>query len=142
MTPKLSYRTAFSPVLSLTVAALLAVGSPALARPIDLRSPDARDAGVAAAVTYQGDLRSPDARDAGRDETRPVLAPPTWPENPVVITDAQPGVAVAESSDAGFEWTDAAVGSAATLGLLLVLAGGVALVSRRHRAAPGGIAAS
>jgi hypothetical protein len=77
----------------------------------DLRSPDARDA-AARAVTRQ-DLRSPDARDAA-----------TRSATPVVVRVGAP--------DPGFEWDSAAIGALAGAGLLISLAGGGLLVTRRR----------
>jgi hypothetical protein len=139
MTPQLPHRTVLTAALAFTLAALLSIGSPAFALQKDLRSPDARDAAVpAAVVAASDDLRSADARDAG-SSALPTVAPPTWPENPVPLTIDEPQTA--SSAPSGFEWFDAAVGAACTLGFMLLVAGCVALVSRRDRT-PGGIAAS
>jgi MYXO-CTERM domain-containing protein len=53
-------------------AAMVAIGvAPAFGQGVDLRSPDARDAGTASTPTYV-DLRSPDAQDAERAGAQPV----------------------------------------------------------------------
>jgi hypothetical protein len=97
-----------------TLLATVALATPALAQSghQDLRSPDARDAAAAAAATPRQDLRSPDARDAAR------------PARPVVVEVAR--------ADAGFAWDSAAIGALAGAGLLLSVAGGSVLVTRRR----------
>jgi hypothetical protein len=95
----------------------------AVSAPQDLRSPDARDAGLARDAPAPQDLRSPDARDAHRG------AAVAGSESARVAPDAsRPSV-----SD-GFEWGDAGIGAAAMLALVTV-AGGTLLVvgRRRHR---------
>ena len=140
MTPQLPHRTVLTAALAFTLTALLSIGSPAFALSTDLRSPDARDAAVPAAiVAASDDRRSPDAREAG-SSALPTVAPPTWPEHPVPITIDEPQPTA--SAPSGFEWFDAAVGAACTLGFMLLVAGCVALVSRRDRETTGGIAAS
>jgi hypothetical protein len=101
--------------ITTTAGTLLAttalVTAPALAAPHqDLRSPDARDA-AARAVTRQ-DLRSPDARDAATRSATPVV--------------------VRVAPEPGFEWDSAAIGALAGAGLLISLAGGGLLVTRRR----------
>jgi hypothetical protein len=128
----------------------------AASAPQDLRSPDARDAGLAREASPPQDLRSPDARDAGlaREASAPqdlrsghascfrgcfLRSPDTR------AADRGPAVAAAESArvapDAsrpsvsdGFEWGDAGIGAAATLALVGVAGGTLLLVGRRrHR---------
>jgi hypothetical protein len=96
------------------VLAAAAFAGPAVAAgpPQDLRSPDARDAAVRS-VTSPQDLRSPDARDAS---TRTVT--------PVVVRVA--------GTDSGLEWDSAAIGALAGAGLLISLAGGGVLITRRR----------
>jgi hypothetical protein len=90
----------------------------------DLRSPDARDAGLAGNASPSQDLRSPDARDAARGAA---VAPA---ESAHVATKRS-----APSLSDGFEWSDAAVGAAVMLALLGVAGGTLLVVSRtRHRA--------
>jgi hypothetical protein len=97
---------------ALTVAA--AASPAALARPADLRSPDARDAAQPARVVVAG--------------------PPTWPVSQQPVTRPR---AVASGSDSGLDWGSAGIGAAAGLG-----ACGIALVSigglRRRVARPAG----
>ena len=57
------------------VLATAAVVPAASAANTDLRSPDARDAARAVAVTNGQDLRSPDASDAARPSLTPVQSP-------------------------------------------------------------------
>jgi hypothetical protein len=87
----------------------------------DLRSPDARDAareaGPVAGPTQ--DLRSPDARDAARDLPRVVVSPPL--------------VEVREAPSGGFDWGDAGIGAAGTLGLFSIAAGSALLLTGRRR---------
>jgi hypothetical protein len=56
------------------------------------------------------------------------------PENGRRASDSRPlpGPPRIVQEDHGFHWRDAAVGGAAALGLILVLAGGDALRARRH----------
>jgi hypothetical protein len=108
----------------------------AASAPQDLRSPDARDAGLAREASPPQDLRSghascfrgcflrsPDTRAADRG---PAVAAA---ESARVAPDAsRPSV-----SD-GFEWGDAGIGAAATLALVGVAGGTLLLVGRRrHR---------
>jgi hypothetical protein len=161
MTPKIHTRAA----LAAAVAAALAMAAPAQSMPLDLRSPDARDAGAAqqafggsyrpvepktgldhraieaalaqeayysshkpvdaesgldAETQYSGDdVRTVDARDAANA-----------PDGAVTRVTAPATPAPPSSSD--FEWGDAAIGAGSAVGLVLVLAGGVAVISRRR----------
>jgi len=81
----------------------------------DLRSPDARDAALAAEARNYQDLRSPDARDAGRVPSAPA---PTPDET---------------ATSTGTDWTDVRIVAGGALGLVLVGLGGVLLLSRRTR---------
>lgn len=101
-----------SRITSLALA-ISAVAAPSASAQVDLRSPDARDAGDAGRPAVAVDLRSPDARDGGRREPAPVVV--TAP--PVVAAD-------------GFHWLDAGAGAAAVVALL-ILAGGVVVTRRR-----------
>jgi hypothetical protein len=105
-----------------TALVLGAMAAPAaLAEPIDLRTPDARDAADVAAAQRAADLRSPDARDAA--EGRQIVA-----STPVTITK------VRSAEPSGFDWGDAAIGAGGAVGVVLVGVGGtLALVRRRHR---------
>jgi hypothetical protein len=94
------------------VLAAAAFAAPAVAQDQDLRSPDARDAATRG-TTVQQDLRSPDARDAAN------------PARPVVVT-------LPAAPDPGFAWDSAAIGALAGAGLLISVAGGGVLVTRRR----------
>jgi hypothetical protein len=119
------------PAVAAAVAACaLAVAAPmamAQAPSVDLRSPDARDAAVAAeeaakpAAGYT-DLRSPDARDAARGvTTRSQSVPASVPASRTVI-----------SVEEGGSQTLALVFSSVAL-LIALLAVGFVAVSRRPR---------
>ena len=103
------------------LVAVFACG-PAAAQSQDMRTPDARDAATPTRVTSSPaepalqDVRSPDARDAAEVAT------------PVVV-QVQP------DADSGMSWDSAAIGALIAAGLLVAIAGAVALVSRRR--APG-----
>jgi hypothetical protein len=87
--------------------------TPAGQAAIDLRSPDAQDAGQPVAF----DLRSPDA-------AQPV-------QTPVVVPVAKPHIS--GTSDSGFDLTSALIGAG---GALLLGVGGVGLSRTRGRVAP------
>jgi hypothetical protein len=107
----------------LATAAMLAVSAAAASanQYQDLRSPDARDAAREAGPLAgpSQDLRSPDARDAARDLPRVVVSPPL--------------VEVREAPSGGFDWGDAGIGAAGTLGLFSIAAGSALLVTGRRR---------
>jgi hypothetical protein len=113
-------------ITALAVAAALATSAPASADPTDLRSPDARDASsrqhTGKAAVPGPDLRSIDARDAA-----------DAPGGAVTRVNTPAGAV--QTSANGFHWDDAAIGAGGTLGLILILAGGTAAISRRHRTA-------
>ena len=125
--------------LSLTIAALGA--STAAARPADLRTPDAVDAGQPAVVrTTPGDVRTPDAVDAGRPATKyagvEARTPDARDHGEGRGTFSAPDVTVIKVTDpspsgAGFDWTDAGIGASGLLGLILLGLGGTAAVARR-----------
>ena len=112
---------------ALVVAAALATSAPANADPTDLRTPDARDASTQrhAGTTWAAgpDLRSIDARDATQAPGGAVTRVDT--RNPRVV----------QITAGGFQWDDAAIGAGGTLGIVLILAGGTAAITRRHRTA-------
>jgi len=81
---------------------------------VDLRSPDARDAGQPVSV----DLRSPDA-------ATPVALPAT--KQPIAAPQATP-------SDSGFDVTSALIGAA--IAALLAMGAVVLVRTRRHHVAP------
>jgi hypothetical protein len=140
---------------ALAVAAALSMAAPAHALPADLRTPDAREAGGTPA--YGGSYR-PVVPKNGMDHRaiEAALAQETYYEShrPTVpasghdfrTIDARdaadaPGGAVtrvtapatpAPASSSDFEWGDAAIGAGSAIGLVLVLAGGVAVISRRR----------
>jgi hypothetical protein len=58
------------------------------------------------------------------------------------VTDVTAPVMAVRSGSSGFEWGDAAIGAGSALGLALVLAGGAAAITRRHRGATGSAATS
>jgi hypothetical protein len=119
------------------VVATLGAAGPAWAQSQDLRSPDAREASVAASTTpgAQGqDPRSADARDAGIAGTtsathvqdlRTPDARAAGEGTPVVVH-------VEPAADDGMSWDSAAVGALIAAGALISLAGIAALVSRRR----------
>jgi uncharacterized iron-regulated membrane protein len=109
---------------SVITAALVAaaLAAPA-AHAADLRSPDARDADAHYGLYSNGvpqvqDLRSPDARDAA--------------DGIVPSAQSVPVVRVVDTAPGGFSWSDAGIGAAASLGLVLLVAGAFIGVSRRR----------
>jgi hypothetical protein len=107
----------------------LAVAAPAAQAGQDLRSPDTRDAAehtrpfyysfYGSDATHVQDLRSPDTRDAAEH-----YVPPTA-TSPRVVRISAPG-------STGFDWTDAAIGAGTSFGLMLLVAGGVTVITRRR----------
>jgi hypothetical protein len=152
MSPRFHQRSGLTAALA--AAAMLAAAAPAQSMPSDLRTPDARDAGTPA---YGGSYR-PVVPKSGEDhvaleaalaqeayyESHRATAPVTGHD--VRTIDARdaadaPGGAVtrvtapatpAPASSSDFEWGDAAIGAGSAIGLVLVLAGGVAVISRRR----------
>jgi hypothetical protein len=110
--------------ISRTFAATLAIGAalaPAAAAQQDLRSPDTRDA--AERVDRTQDLRMPDTQDASIGRT----------------LDSAPVVEFVDVPEADrFDATDAALGAAAGVGLVLIGVGG-ALTTVRIRRRPVGV---
>ena len=94
-------------------AVVLALAPAAAAGVTDGRSPDTRDAALAAhaVATTPGDLRSPDTKDAAQ------LAHPTG------------STVVLRSGSQSFDWTDAGIGAAGGFAIALIL-GGVVLLAR------------
>ena len=88
----------------------------------DLRSPDARDAATRVHAATQ-DLRSPDAREAV-----------TIPRGTII--QAEPTTRIVKITSNDFEWGDAAIGAAGTLGVMVVLAG-AQQQQRQDRPLPG-----
>ena len=139
-----SSRFTRSASIALAVTALGA--STAVAQPIDLRTPDAIDAGTPVAQTKK-DLRTPDAVDAGTPATT-ATTPGTDLRTPDAVdhglgrgTFSAPDVTVVKVVDppptAGFDWSDAGIGAGGLLGLILVGLGGILVVThRRHSRMP------
>jgi hypothetical protein len=116
----------------------LAMSAPALAQQ-DLRSPDTRDAAIAA--THKQDLRSPDARDAARTSeiARQIRRFAATSQSPAAArgrravvdlrrslgTSSLAGTASPRTSvqplpaSGGFDWLSAAIGAIAAAGLAL-----------------------
>jgi hypothetical protein len=127
------------------VAAALAVGvavavvffvPTAVAQPTDGRSPDTRDAAQAAQAARLGpaDGRSPDTVDATRAAQASLVQAVDGrsPDTLDAAFQAHAPVSVIVRSP-GFQWSDFAVGVAAALGLILLVAGPVKFVMARHR---------
>ena len=129
-----AHRLIRSAALGLTVATLAAPTAGAV--PADLRSPDAQDAGKAAAIQRnqpRQDLRTPDPRDqaAGRGT---FSAPEV-----TVVKVAEPAPA---ATDGGLDWTDAGLGAGGMLGLILLALGSILAVVHRKQSAAAGQPAS
>jgi len=75
------------------------------------------------------DFRTIDAREAADAPGR-------------AVNDVMAPVTAEPAGSSGFEWGDAAIGAGSALGLALVLAGGAASITRRHRGATGSAATS
>ena len=101
--------------------ALAASAAPSAFAQQDLRSPDTRDATIAA-TTVRQDLRSPDSRDA---------AVPHWTGGRMVVVriPAAAEPAPVASSSGGMDWGDAGIGGLIAL-VALACAGTVVLVRR------------
>jgi hypothetical protein len=93
---------------------------------IDLRSPDARIPVTPADTAVKVDLRSPDAVDGATGSRRHVSVPPA------IIHVSAPAV-----DDGGFQWGDAGVGAGILFALLVLPAGGYALMVAHRRSAGG-----
>jgi len=104
---------------------------------IDLRSPDAR--AVARDTTPAAiDMRSPDARAVARDTT-PAAIDLRSPDarGTTGVPTFEPGVVapthVVHVPANGFQWGDAGIGAAATLGLIALCGGVLLLLTSRRR---------
>jgi hypothetical protein len=109
--------------------ALCALAAPTAGAQQDLRSPDARDAALAAEAQRgqpSQDLRSPDARDAA-DGRGTFNAPEV---TVVKVTKESP-------ASGGFDWGDAGIGAGGLLGLVLLGLGGTFMVLHRRQAGVG-----
>jgi hypothetical protein len=92
-----------------TALTLAAAASPAApAQPLDLRSPDARDAAQPAHVVVAG--------------------PPTWPVNQQPANRPR---AVPSASSSGLDWGSAGIGAAAGLGAFAIALVGIGGLRRR-----------
>ena len=131
-----------------TVALVVAASLPAGAAAADVRSPDARGEGGHPSVEARGlDLRSPDAM-AGT-ETSAVTVAAMDLRSPDAVDGAagsRRGIDVAPASvlvsspvvaDDGFQWSDAGIGAGILFVLLVLSAGGYALIAA-HRRSTGG----
>jgi hypothetical protein len=120
-----------------SIAIALAAGTamaPAAAAQQDLRSPDARDAALR--PEHVQDLRSADARDAAMQAERPqdFRSPDTRDSAAGRGLENAPIVEFVEvSKPQGFDWSDAGLGAAAGIGLMLVGAGGAITTARLRR---------
>jgi hypothetical protein len=94
-------------MLSIHRVAATATIAAALCVPAAAAADDWYETGTPAKATQ--DYLTPDARDSGR---------------PPVHVSALPRTRIVEVPQAGFEWGDAAIGGAATLALVLLVAGG------------------
>lgn len=135
MNPQLQIRAGLA--AGLAVAALLAASGPAPAEQTDTHDAIMPQATSETPTAPADDLRSPDARDAGMP-SKPVPGVPVFPTDQTPIPRAVPAAPVAD--DSGFQWDDAAIGAGGTLGLVLLLAGGSAAIYRRQHSAHGRLA--
>jgi hypothetical protein len=114
----------------------------------DLRSPDARDAARQAGAVSETsqDLRSPDAHDAAANrglyefERGPYVLERGYgsPDAVDVARDLPPvqipaPVVAVTDSPSGFDWGDAGIGAAGTLGLFSIAAGLALMLTARRR---------
>jgi hypothetical protein len=86
-----------------------------------------------AALAQPLDLRSPDARDAANGRQIIATGPPTWPASPHPITT--PRVVVSAQSS-GLDWGSAGVGAAAVIGAVAIASAGILGLRRRRIARP------
>jgi hypothetical protein len=86
-----------------------------------------------AALAQPLDLRSPDARDAAAGRQIVATGPPTWPVTPQPISSPR---VVASAPSSGLDWGSAGVGAAAVLGTFAIGAAGVLGLRRRRIARP------
>jgi hypothetical protein len=113
------HRLTRSAAIGLALAALAA--PTATAQQQDLRSPDARDAALAA-QTPPRDLRSPDTRDAAAGRG-------TFNAPHVTVINVPQSTPTA----GGMHWADAGIGAGALLALITLGVGGsIVVVRRRH----------
>jgi hypothetical protein len=105
-------------IRTLTLGLALVAAVAVLATPAGARIDPRPHAGAGSAAAQQ-DLRSPDARDAALPR-KIVVVPVTSDRRPV-------------EAAGGFDWSDAALGSGITAGLMLLLGGVGALTLLRGR---------
>jgi hypothetical protein len=108
------HRKAFGSALATALTLAVTAAPAALAQPLDLRSPDARDAADGRALVATG--------------------PPTWPVSPQRITRAR---AVVSAPSSGLDWGSAGIGAAAVVGAFAIAAAGILGLRRRRIARPG-----
>ena len=139
LTTRSTHRTTFVAALA---CALLAIAAPVSAAvpPAAQADMHASFAEAAAKERQKQDLRSPDARDAGLSAlnttaTPPFPDPPSWPVNPEPI---QPAPVVKATDTNSLDWTTIALGFG---GGLLVLGGIGGIVLHSRRVARGHVAA-
>jgi hypothetical protein len=128
-----------SRVLVATLVAASLGATPALATvgPIDMRTPDAKDAAIASQARTYSDLRTPDVIDAATGGakdlrvTSSLAGPAPVSTKPIVVV--KPAPVPAPASD-GFDFTSAVIGAAGVAFVAAAMAGGIA-VSRRRRIA-------
>ena len=118
-------------VLASAVAAALAVPATAAAQQ-DLRSPDARDAGMPAPLQ---DLRSPDTRESAYPPRPQDLRSPDAVDSARGVVPSAPAVSpvtLVRSAPVGFDWGDAGIGAGGALAVILLGTGGVLIAGRRR----------
>jgi hypothetical protein len=154
MAPRFHTRTGLTAALA--VAAALAAPAPAQSMPTDLRTPDSREAAgtqrgsrqqvdpkpptdhraIEAALAQERYYESHKPSDAGSGlDLRTVDARDAAGPLGGAFERVDPPVTASATDSSGFEWDDAAIGAGSALGLVLVLAGGAAALTRRHRPA-------
>jgi hypothetical protein len=116
-----AHRALRSLAVALAVVPLVATAAAGAQPPsIDLRSPDAKDAALAARASRIIDLRSPDTRDLSRTAGHAA----SLPETPARIVNI--------TADGGFDWGDAGIGAGGIVALMLIGLGGAFAVSHHH----------
>jgi hypothetical protein len=132
----------------IVMAGLITAGLTGNAAAQDLRSPDARDS--ARATTPTLDLRSPDAKDSGRNASVSSDVAQANARQDLRSPDARngeggatytagiaPGTRIVSVPADGFQWGDAGIGAGIIFALLVLPAGGYALMTA-HRRSVGG----
>jgi hypothetical protein len=118
--------------LALATALILAATAVpgALAQPVNPYGPDAGDA--ANQNQPPVDLRSPDARDAATRQIG-VAGPPTWPARPQPIPEPR---VIVSAPDSGLDWGSAGIGAGAVIGASAIALAGTLALRRRRVARP------